>query len=334
MDPESGELSGVPVPIAEGVTLNSNFFSANFSAGGPVLVFRTGQITGRTQITWFDRAGRRIGSSAEPAEWASLNLSKDDNHLALVRSHPKGTDIWSIDLERNVPTRLTSDSLGNGDPNFSADGRTIFFSSVQRGSSEIFRKPASGIGEPQLVAATGRLSDVSRDGRLLLQLRVAEGLAAISLPDGKSTTFLGATNSAVDEARFSPDSKWVAFNRNETDREEVYVVSYPGSEQRWQVSVGGGVQPRWRQDGRELFYLSPDATMMSVGVEEHAGGLRFTRPQPLFATGSRARSFTEDYDVTANGQRFVVLQPAADNEPPAPATAIVNWQSIVRGATQ
>jgi Tol biopolymer transport system component len=328
-NPITAELSGNARPIAQSVAINQNFFSAAFSASESILAYVAGELLGAGELVWFDRSGREIAKSGEPAAWGSLNLSHDEKHLALVRSDAGATDIWTLDVDRNIPARVTSNGLGNGDANFSADDQTIYFSTLRRGRPEIFRKSAGGIGNEDLVAESGRLSDVSIDGKLLLQLR--QGLTAISISDQKATSFLPATASG-DQARFSPNNRWVAFNRSETGRAEVFVVSYPAADQRWQVSTGGGVQPRWRRDGRELFYLALDGTLMSVEVEE-ADGLRFTRPRPLFQTGARARTITEEFDVTADGQRFVAIRPlAADQESPVHVTT--NWLSWLEGRTQ
>jgi hypothetical protein len=324
-DSERLVLSGNATPIAQNVGTSRNSFYASFSVSDTALVYSAGRAVEDAELVWMDRSGKLIGRVGDRAPWMAVNLSRDGKHAAIPRLNATtgGSDLWTFDLDRNIAARLTS-SPGDGDGNWSADGKVIYLSSIRRGRPEIFRKNATGIGEEHLVAERGRMSDVSRDGHFLLQLR--DGLSAISLPDMKSQHII---NGPIEEARFSPNNKWIAFNTLQADRQEVYVVSFPAVDQRWQVSVGGGVQPRWRGDGKELFYLAPDSTMMRVGVDMADDRVRFSRPGPLFRTGLETTYFMDEYDVTADGQRFLLVRPVASSVPP-PVNVLVNWSSALR----
>jgi dipeptidyl aminopeptidase/acylaminoacyl peptidase len=330
-DTEQMRLTGSPVTVGGSLATNRSYFFGAFSVSASTLAYRGGQLTEPADLMWFDRSGKQLGTAGERAAWLSLNLSGDDSQLAVVRADPSNgnSDIWTIDLSRNVPLRLTSDPSQDQDGNWSADGRAVYFSSQRRGRPEIFRRSSSGIGSEDLVAEAGRMSDVSRDGKLLLQLR--DGLTAVSVTGDKPINFLKSPlrdGAFIDEARFSPNGRWVAFNSNETDRHQVYIVSFPAADERWQVSVDGGVQPRWRRDGKELFYLAPDGSLMSVDVQE-ASSLRLGRPKPLFSTGARARSTSEEYDVSRDGSRIIVVRPASAVAR-APINVVVNWLPAVR----
>jgi len=189
---------------------------------------------------------------------------------------------------------------------FSGRGQPLRRVSADGGQPEPVHPVAAGQGEtlwPQFLS-DGRFiylkvgSDENRNGIYLGSL------------DSPDETMVVGTESA---ATYSGGS----FNNSETGRQEVYVVSYPQADQRWQVSVEGGVQPRWRADGREMYYLAPDGTMMSVNVEE-GSALRLSRPQPLFRTRTRPSGSVDEYDVTPDGSRFIVVQSIASAAPPPP----------------
>jgi Tol biopolymer transport system component len=323
LDLTTSHLTGAAIPVADFVGTNQADYSALVSVSASTLAFRTGSTRQMTELIWYDRSGRELGRVGEEGTWGGINLSPDGKRAASARSDARtgGTDVWTLDLERNVASHLTSDGSSNSDANWAADGSVIFFSTLRRAAPDIFRKNASGMGSEELIAESGRLSDVSRDGSYLLQLR--NGLTAIPLKGSTPTNVLSGIT-GIDEVRFSPNMRWVAFNRNETGDFEAYVVSYPKADQRWQVSVGGGVQPRWRADGREIFYLSLDGTLMNVSVDD-SSGLTLSRPTPLFRTSLRPNGFADQYDVTMDGKRFIVVRPVAESGPPPPISAVVNW---------
>jgi dipeptidyl aminopeptidase/acylaminoacyl peptidase len=170
------------------------------------------------------------------------------------------------------------------------------------------------------------LHDWSRDGRFALcdvTGRHRE-ISVVTLSDGRSQVVV-RTSTHTDQARFSPDGKWIAYNATESGREEVFVVPFPPTGERWQISTFGGVQPEWRGDGRELFYLDPSGTLMAVDIRA-TSSLEAASPRPLFETRLQLSSEIEEYRVTADGQRFLLRVPVGGA---TRTTLIQNWPALL-----
>ena len=169
--------------------------------------------------------------------------------------------------------------------------------------------------------------DVSRDGQYLLYRQRGQQLLAVSLREGsKPFVVHTALAGGMNQAQFSPDTRWIAYHANESGRHEVYVTSFPPSGQQWQVSSGGGVQPVWRQDGRELYYLGVDGTMNAVEVRPGSGQHFSTRP--LFKTGLLSVGNVEQYAVSGDGQRFLLLK-VIDDKNRSSIGVIVGWPALL-----
>ncbi|HEV3056981.1 MAG TPA: protein kinase [Vicinamibacterales bacterium] len=330
-DPTQRALAGEPVRIVDNVL--------GFSAAGPVLMYRVG--TAETALlTWFDRAGKSLGTAGPPDVNAlSVELSPEGKRAAIHRADESGnSDIWSLDLSRNVLTRLTSDPRSDSFPVWSPDGSHLIFTSNRRGKINLYEKLSSGSEPEHLMFDAPMLaaSDWSRDGRFLLyrapgQQNDGPDLWALPLTgDRKPFAWL---KTPFDEfnGQFSPDSRWVAYGSNETGQFEVYIQSFPTLGAKWRVSKSGGVEPRWRGDGRELFYLAPDGGLMSVSVSLSADGseLELGQPSTLFhvrTLGRFTNNVRQQYAVTRDGQRFLVNSTArAENA--SPIIVVLNWQS-------
>ena len=194
------------------------------------------------------------------------------------------TDVWLYDLARGIRTRLTFDPWNTSGPVWSPDSRTIYYSSDRNIQWRIYRRPVSGAGQEEVLtspSAPASAWHVSPDGRFLVfernATRAGTNLDLWVLPlsgGGEDTAFL-ATPFSESEARFSPDGRWLAYTSNESGRGEVYVTSFPGREGKWQVSSGGGSGPRWRRDGRELFFVAPT----SGSIRSRSGQARRSRPE-------------------------------------------------------
>jgi eukaryotic-like serine/threonine-protein kinase len=227
-----------------------------------------------------------------------------------------------------VSSRFTTDG-GNNGPVWAPDGQTLAFRNSRRTANEVFRKP---LGGGDAVAWNGipaeRLEDWSRDGRYLLMNRATGGAVVVPLT-GETTPIVADASSAIsDESQFSPDGRWISYFSAVSGRSEIYLQPFPGPGERLTVSSSGGVQAKWRGDGKELFYLTPEGTMMAVEVRPGAR-LDLGTPRPLFTTRLRPNSALDQYVVTADGQRFIVMEPPADAQPDA-MTIVTNWTTLLK----
>ncbi len=333
-DPERLQTSGEAVAVAEpvGGTLQRSGFSVS---GGGVLVYDS--IGHNSELRWFDRGGKAQETVGPADMYVNLDLAPDGHRVA---ADFRG-DIWLFDLARNVNSRLTSNPALDTVPHWSPDGKRIVFTSTRNGSWNLYQKLSSGEGEEEeLIAKSAgvRLScDWSPDGRFLLYAQTLDsktGWDLWALPMEGERKPLAVLRTQFDEhwGRFSPDGKWIAYVSNETGRSEVFVRAFlaerPESAVKWPISNGGGELPRWRADGKELFYLGPDRQMMAVAVRlpaESSAAVETGVPQALFTTHAQVGNFSS-YAVAADGQRFLInqLTPQAGL---GLATVTVNWNA-------
>jgi eukaryotic-like serine/threonine-protein kinase len=338
-DADRASVTGEAITIADGIESDSPLRSGGFfGLTDSVLAYRSASPDSR--LVWFDRAGTRAGTFPTVADYQHPSLSPDDRTLAIEKTDPatKRHTVWLLDLSRGLTSRLFSDPPGAHNPVWSTDGRQISFSSNRFGGLDVFRIPADGSGEDSLVLNMHAswavvVTDWSRDGRLLLCERHRGGQSDLwTLPvdaPGQGVPLL-TTSADERQAKLSPDMRWMAYSSNETGRHEVYVRRFPGGESKWQVSTGGGVQPEWRHDRRELFYLALDGTLMAAAIKRD-DPFGTDPPHALFDTGIRA-SFVNrrnQYVVTRDGQRFLV-NVSAEDENSAPITVVLNWQSRLK----
>jgi Tol biopolymer transport system component len=335
-DADRASGTGEAITIADGIESDSPLRSGGlFALTDSVLAYRSASPDSR--LVWFDRAGTRGGTFPTVADYQHPSLSPDDRTLAIEKTDPatKRHTVWLLDLARGLTSRLVSDPRGAHNPVWSTDARQISFSSNRFGGLDVFRIPADGSGEDSLLLNMHEtwavvVTDWSRDGRLLLCERHRGGQSDVwTLPvdaPGQGVPLL-TTSADERQAKLSPDMRWMAYSSNETGRHEVYVRRFPGGESKWLVSTGGGVQPEWRHDRRELFYLALDGTLMAAAIKPD-DPFATDPPHALFDTGIRA-SFVNrrnQYVVTRDGQRFLV-NVSAEDEKSAPITIVLNWQS-------
>lgn len=283
---------------------------------------------------WFDRDGKRLETVGERGAYSFLSLSPDKKRLAVTREDRNNYDIWLLDLARGTASRFTSDPGADTYPTWSPQGDRIAFLRSGAGPS-LFWKASSGAGPEELLwkfDATAGPLDWSRDGRTILCAMTGATSADLGLMpvsgDHKPVPLIQAEFNQR-EARFSPDGRWVAYVSDETGRYEIYVQPVPPSGAKSQVSTGGGRQPEWRGDGRELFYIAPDRKLMAVAV---AAGARFEAgvPRPLFETRILPYIATSGrfYDVSVDGRRFLInSEPADTASAVAPITVVTNWRA-------
>lgn len=236
-----------------------------------------------------------------------------------------------LDLQREVETQLTSSGDRDGNPVWSPDGERIAFTrDMESRRSQAVVVPVSGGPERVLFAQTDGqsviLDDWSPDGRHIT-FNADPALMALPLEgEVKPFAFLQTARANVDESHFSPDSKWIAYNTNESGEWQVYVAPWPATGERWQVSAKGGADARWRGDGRELYFLSLDGTMMVVDVAL-TPRLTLSAPRPLFEAGVIVNPRQDHYAVSRDGQRFLLKRPVSDGR--FPLTVVLNWKQAL-----
>ena len=346
LDPKSFELAGNSFPIVEGVgSERVGLASFAVSSNGTLAYLKGGAGGVTAQLRWFDRAGKPVDAVRGRASYNNVALARDAKRAAVVQTEPQtnNTDIWLIDLARAIPTRFTFDDSTDWDPVWSPDNTRVAFSS-NRGHTpfQLYVKDASGVRpEEQLQKSevSERPCDWSPDGRYLMYVRglASTGTSArlwvLSDPAGdpakrKAAPYFDSAFNTT-QCQFSPDGHWLAYVSDESRRgHEVFVQSFPAGG-KFLVSSNGGVQPRWRRDGKELFYIATDGTLMAVDVKT-APAFERGNPHALFDPQIRDGGTTQlvfRYDVAPDGQRFLVNTEGQAETVAEPITVVLNWQA-------
>jgi Tol biopolymer transport system component len=323
-DPREQRLDGDPFTVAEQAA------AVSISAAGH-LVYRTGPGGSLRQFKWFDRAGNETGTVGEllPLGGAAPELSPDGKTVAFQNI---GGDILLMDTSSGKLTPFMTDLANESWPVWSPDGQTIYFSSNRTGEYELYEKPVSGSVSEKLVldSAAFRLArQVSPDGRFLLFKQDGD-IFAVQL-DGNPPGVLPVIQSpnTDDAPQFAPDGKWIAYQEvDQNQRSEIYLRQFPTG-RRVRVSGSGGVHPRWRPDGKELFYIALNRQLMAVPIELSPNGQepQVGTPVGLFTLPIRSNLtsslFMQQYTVSRDGQRFLV---AAIPNLDYPIHVIRNWK--------
>ena len=335
LDLSSYKLTGDVVRVFDDVKLQSRIMHAAFAASGDIVVAQKAGEVSLSRLTWYDRSGKIISDSVPPDAYSNLAISPDGKYVAIDKTDTSNdnTDVFIYDLARSSFRRLTFDPAIDAVPVWSPDGGRIAFTSSRGRNFGIYVKPADG-SQPERELELPRGVDMlplnwSFDGHNLLYLAVPD-VWVYSFADGKSHLFL-KTNASLNNAQFSPDGKWVAYSSNESGRWEVYVTSFPDARGKWQVSTNGGEQPRWRGDGKEIYFLSPDAKMMAASVDTKTEFESGT-PTVLFQTDPRERVATTEvivYGVSRDGQRFLI-NTNYNNGSAHPMSVVLNWKSEMK----
>jgi Tol biopolymer transport system component len=323
------------VPVGEGLaTDNVGLASFSVSRNG-VLVYRGGELGG-SRLAWVDRSGKETPVIDVPADYGDTSLSLDGTRLVYdvgATGASKG-DLWIRDLARGVSSRFTFDAASELNPKWSPDGRRIVYTSKAKGAGDLYIKDASGTreAEPLLVNKDEKyVSDWSADGKYILYTSRSDAaggwdILALPLNGDKTPLPIVKTQFADMWATFSPDGKYIAYQSNESGRQEIYVQEFPEARNKWQVSSEGGTEPYWRGDGRELFYRA-GSRLLAVPVQTGATFIAGT-PALLFQTRFATATVRGRYRPTPDGQRFLVLGALA-REAEQPAAVVINWTSAL-----
>jgi len=341
-DVKALRTTGEPEAVAEGVGRQQGTFRVGYfavSSTGMLAYLPAATRARAPQLTWYDRAGKVLSTIGQPRKFYDIELSPDGKRLVASAADGGNVDLWTYDLERNVPTRFTFDPVPEFRGIWSPDGRSIVFNSTSRGHADLYRKSADGSGAEELVYAdTGEKYPVSwsRDGKFLLystgggpQGRELGVLPLAAEPGGgalKSTPFLSAKYNAF--GQFSPDGRWVAYESDESQPPEIYVVPFSRPTEKHQISPNGGARPRWRRDGKEIFYLMPAGQLMAAEVTIRGDAVVVGAVRALFGPISLGAGYF--YDVSADGQRILAVAPGVNPDGPPPITLVENWSAALK----
>jgi serine/threonine-protein kinase len=351
------QVVGTPVPVMDQVVTSHNGGVNLSMAGDGTLIYVPGGVQPyHSTLVWVDRQGREEPLKAPPRLYLYPRLSPDGTRVALdVRDQER--DIWIWDLARETLTRFTFDPRPDTHPLWTPDGQRVLFRSARSGPFNLFWQAADGTGTVERLTESQNnptANAFSPDGTRLVfreeTAKTGEDLMVVALEGGNSGQLhssrvgepekglrsqirpLVQTTSDELNAEISPDGRWMAYQSNESGKDEIYVRPFPDTDRgRWQMSAGGGTRPLWARSGKELFYVGPSGAVMSASVE---GGstLRAGNPTRLFeghylmAAGIGGRT----YDVSPDGRRFLMIKPVDGGEflPTAAPTSLIivqNW---------
>jgi len=286
-----------------------------------------------SQLVWYDRDGHVTEKLGETDKYRGLRLSPDGRKLVVLIGDPGGS-IWVYDLARRTRTRFTFGGAGDRSPIWSPDGSQIAFSRSEAGASNIFVIASDRAGSEKTLFGAEKLkipTDWSPDGKYLLYTQTPVGFGVWLLPlsgEMKPQQFL-PPQLTTSEAQFSRDGHWVVYTSQESGRTEIYITQFPGANGKWQISLNGGREPRWRRDGKAIFYWASDHTFMEVELEIEGASLQVIATRPLFKASmpfDPGQSIT--YDVTPDGKRFIVN--TSNTAEDQPLTIITNWTAELR----
>jgi eukaryotic-like serine/threonine-protein kinase len=322
-----------------------------------LVAYQTAETDLRSQLVWFDRTGKQLSTVGGPADQMYVELSADEKRVAVSMLDPEknSRDLWTYDLARDgLRTRLTFDPADEFTSVWSPDASQIVFNSARKGIMDLYQKASNGAGAEDLLLAdtvnNKYATSWSSNGRFVLyhignaNSQNGNDLWALPLVGDRKPTPVLQTPFNETNGRFSPDGRWIAYMSDEAGPHEVYVMPFaeaaaPGAfpktpAGKWQISTGGGTFPRWRRDGKELFYLSAENKLIAVAVNGQGSAFEVGAAHPLFEIRRRPARYrgisSGNYDVSGDGQRFLVNAAVAGQKTTAPITLVVNWPELLR----
>jgi hypothetical protein len=336
-DTSSGAVSGSTTVVTNLVGFQpSTYWSAFAVAPNGTLIYNTNVGAAESALTWIDRAGKELGHVGEPAIMDNPTLSPDGSRVAVDVSDEKANnvDIWIESATGAGNSRFTFDPSEEVAGVWSRDGNLLAYRMADVAGSSLFVKRSSGLEREskKYTVSTTAMDDVIPnswsldDQQILITRQTPSGnhLELLPAAGGEPKRFLSSKGSETN-GQISPDGKWVAYASDESGNWEIYVTSFPGAAGKWQVSRGGGTEPRWRGDGKELFYIAPSGMLTAVPVNAQSEFATGT-PMPLFQIHGRAPISSTDvftYDVAKDGQRFLVNRYVKPEHVP-PLTILLN----------
>jgi hypothetical protein len=308
--------------------MTSLFGAAIFSASETGLLAYSLIEPNQYQFGWFDRHGVPLDDIGPPAPFLTFDLSADGRRLVVSRAKIDRSNLWLFDLDRNVASQITFGRAFESTPRWGPDGRRLMANAVPE--NEARRIVGIGLDGHQSVVLDQNVffDDWSRDGRFLLYRSPPAELRVLPLfGDRRPILVRQSTAGLIDQSRFAPDGRSIAYHSSESGRLEVYVTRFPPTGEQSQVSSDGGVQPVWRRDGQELYYLDPNGMIFAVEIEPT--NLKPAAPRPLFRAPVGTVSRDVEQYTTVDGARFLIMKPI--EQPPRPISVIVNWPATMNG---
>jgi Tol biopolymer transport system component len=333
-DLRSLALTGDPFAVADGIQVDFAFSQMTYSVSDSgVLVYQTGESASGSRLTWFDRSGKPAGVLGDQASYFSHSLSPDGRHVAVALIDPRvgAPDVWIFDVARGLRTRFTFDAGTDNFPTWTSDGKQVVFSSLRKGKNRLnlYRKSLAGSGEDELLLESDRdkfATQCSPDGTLLYYTRgdpvTRTDIWALPLSGGGEPTAYLRTEFAEQYPALSPDGRWVAYESDQSGRTEIYVSPFPVPSRKWQVSTAGGEKPRWRNDGKEIIYLSSDNKLMAAEVMPTATDFQVGATTALFAIQPQRPGNV--FDMSPDARRLLVNASVVDQNS-QPLTLVVPW---------
>jgi hypothetical protein len=296
-----------------------------------ILAFRDAGYQG--PILWFDRSGNVLGRTSAIAAVGNtgLALSPDESLAAYSSGNLSNSDIWILDLKRDLATRFTFGEAATA-PVFSRNAKFVYYRFLGPRQFEVRRKPVQGGAEEPVFSGRAFESpqDETPDGKTLIVQNTQRSSDIWSLAlhgDGKLVPLV-ATSAAERNPRLSPDGRWLAYGSDESGRYEVYVRRFPVTDEKWQVSTRGGSWPYWRGDGKEIFYVGVDGILTAVPVSATGEAFSAGAPEPLFQTRFRNLNMLRQYVASSDGKRFLLVHPAQDPAA-SPMRVLLNWRADI-----
>lgn len=337
-DVKTQETTGDAFPVAERVYFEAFTGKTSFSVSqNGILTYQMGVSSSGVKLLWYDRTGKQTGVISQPSLYNDLRFSPDGKRIAISQfdSKSRNTDVWLYEIGRTVWTRFTFDATSERWPIWSPDGNTIVFSS-DRKHRDLFQRASSGAGGEELLLESNlpkEPSDWSRDGKFIAyhvdDPKTRNDIWVLPMKGERRPIPFLQTEFREVRASFSPDGRWISYQSDESGRFEIYIRPFPGPGGKWQVSTNGGSRPRWRRDGKELFFLDADNKIMSAEINLGATTVDVGAVRALFQITPFGGAGRDIYDVTGDGQRFLVATPGSE-EISSPVTLVVNWTAEVK----
>ena len=324
--------------VIDDLLMDNRFSLGVFSASqGGVVAFQTGEVNDASQWVWRDREGRQLGALDEPGVYvgaSGIELSPDGRRCAVPRVDPASGEaaLWLVDTDRGTRSRISSPGSDSDSPVWSPDGERIVWASRGETTNRIVSRAVDGTGDTTALFEGPAGGDevgiaFTPDGRHLLLQRVSPGsksdILELSLAEGTSRPIV-ATEANEMWASLSLDGRWLAYASDESGPTEIYVAAYPSMQPRWQISRGGGVEPRWRGDGRALFYFAADNTLTEQELDLAGSSLSVGRVTRMFQVRDIGNW---RYTVSRDGQRFLVNVPLPEDTT-SPITIVTDWRRV------